>query len=176
MKVIIINGHGGAGKDQFITYFTEYAGRDYVLNISTVDYIKKVAIDLGWDKYKDDLSRKYLSLLKDMATYWGDIPFYDVCHKTNIFYDELLSYGVEQKGFVFIHCREPKEIERLVESLGIRYPTYSLLIRRPTDKIYGNHADDEVENYKYDYIINNDSNLDDLNLKAKKFYNMLTQE
>lgn len=176
MQIFVINGHGGAGKDQFITYFTEYAGRDYVLNISTVDYIKKVAISLGWDKYKDDLSRKYLSLLKDMATYWGDLPYQDVTYKTNAFYLELQQYGVENKGFVFIHCREPHEIARLIDGLNIKYPTYSLLIRRPTDKIYGNHADDEVENYKYDYIINNNTNLDDLNLKAKEFYNMIKQE
>lgn len=176
MQVFIINGRGGAGKDQFITYFTEYAGRDYVCNISTVDYVKKVALSLGWDKYKDDLSRKYLSLLKDMATYWGDIPYWDVVKRTNEFYLSLEQHGVEKRGFVFIHCREPNEIQRLIDSLNTRYTASSLLIRRPSDKIYGNHADDDVEYYKYDYIIDNNATLDDLNLKAKQFYDMLKQE
>lgn len=173
MTIIIINGHGGAGKDQFINYFKEFAGASYVLNISTVDYIKRVALDLGWNYDKDDLSRRYLSELKDMATYWGDIPYWDVTHKTTTFYQDLEGYGVEHRGFVFIHCREPNEIKRLCNAFDNRFKTLALLIRRPTDKIYGNHADDEVENYKYDYIINNDSNLDDLKHKAEEFYNII---
>ena len=173
MTVIIINGRGGAGKDQFINYFKEFAGPSYVLNISTVDYIKRIALDLGWDNTKDDLSRKYLSELKDMATYWGDIPYWDVMHKTNAFYQELEGYGIEYYGFVFIHCREPKEIERLYNSFNADYKTLTLLIRRPSDKIYGNHADDEVENYKYDFIIHNNTNLNDLQKKAEEFYNSI---
>ena len=75
MQVIVINGAGGCGKDTFIKYFTEEAGEKYVLNISTIDCIKKVAREWGWNEHKDDLSRKYLSLMKEAATYWGDIPY-----------------------------------------------------------------------------------------------------
>ena len=45
MTVIIINGHGGCGKDTFVEYFTDIAGENYTLNISTVDYIKKSYAD-----------------------------------------------------------------------------------------------------------------------------------
>lgn len=176
MKVIIINGHGGCGKDTFVKYFIQHAGVNYVLNVSTVDYIKKVALDLGWNNNKDDISRCYLSELKDMATYWGDIPHWDVVKKTNDFYHDLQEYGVEKEGVVFIHCREPNEIQRLVDGLSARYSVHTLLIRRPTNKIYGNHADDDVENYDYDYIINNDTNLADLSAKAKEFYRILKAE
>ena len=176
MTVIIINGHGGSGKDTFVEYFTDIAGENYTLNISTVDYIKKVARDLGWNGQKDNLSRKFLSDLKDIATYWGDIPYWDVYHKTNNFFKELQEFGVDKNGFVFIHCREPQEIKRLIDAFRIRYNAYALLIRRPTNENYGNHADDEVENYEYDYIINNDTNLDDLSHKAKEFYNILKQK
>ena len=170
MNVIIINGHGAAGKDTFINYFKEFAGDKYVCNISTVDYVKSVALELGWNNNKDDISRCYLSELKDMATYWGDIPYWDVIHKTDAFFEELQGFGVENNGFVFIHCREPKEIERLANSLNTKYITSTLLIRRPSDKIYGNHADDEVENYKYDYEINNNLDLENLKRLAKNFY------
>ena len=153
MKVIIINGKGGCGKDTFVQYFTSHAGEKYVLNISTVDKIKEIARSLGWTGSKANLSRKYLSDLKDMATYWGDIPFQDVAKRATNFYLELERYGVEDFGYVFIHCREPQEIKRLQEKLPFK--TYSLLIRRPGQENYGNHADDEVENYTYDYIINN---------------------
>ena len=169
MKVIIVNGRGGVGKDSFVNFFTETAGKQYVLNISTVDYIKDVARELGWRGDKDNLSRKFLSDLKDMATYWADKPFQDVLKRTEIFYNELQAYGVEDNGFVFIHCREPKEIQRIKESFP--YLVFTLLIRRAGDKNYGNHADDEVENYNYDFYIDNNSSLTDLSAAAQKFYN-----
>lgn len=170
MTIIIINGRGGSGKDTFVEDFIQCAGQDHVLNISTVDYIKEIATKLGWNKEKDDLSRKYLSDLKDIATYWGDIPFKDVTQKANAFYQQLQQYGVEDTGFVFIHCREPHEIARLVDGLSIHYPVVTLLIRRPGGKIYGNHADDEIENYQYDFIVENNSTLDDLAQSAEEFY------
>ena len=169
MMVFIINGRGGVGKDTFVEYFTEFAGEKYVLNISTVDYVKEVARSIGWNGSKDNLSRKFLSDLKDMMTYWADKPFRDVTKKTDCFYDALAAYGVENLGFVFIHCREPREIQRLKNN--IKYSTYTLLIRRPGDKNLGNHADDEVENYDYDFVIENNSSLSALKSKAEEFYN-----
>lgn len=169
MIVFVINGRGGAGKDQFVKYFTEFAGEDFVLNISTVDYIKEIASSLGWDGIKDNLSRKYLSDLKDMATYWGDIPFNDVYKKTQWFDYTLKSLQGNQLGFVFIHCREPKEIQRIKEKFD--YDVYTILIRRDMLKFYGNHADDEVENYTYDFTINNFGTLEELRTAAEKFYN-----
>jgi len=171
MKAFIINGAGGCGKDTFIKYFTEVAGSEYVLNISTVDYIKKIAHDLGWKEQKDNKSRKFLSDLKDMATFWADIPFQDVTSKSYQFNDDLFMYGVDRKGFIFIHCREPEEIERL--RIELKLPVFTLLIRRAGHQIYGNHADDEVENYHYNFIIENDEDLQKLKEKAINFYNMV---
>ena len=173
MKVFIINGKGGSGKDTFVNYFTEQAGAQFVLNISTVDYIKDIALNLGWMGEKDNLSRKFLSDLKDMATYWGDIPFQDVAEKTRRFNDELTSFGVEKRGFVFIHCREPQEIQRLLNELP--YSNYSLLLRRRGLEDFGNHADDEVENFSYDYIIENNYGLENLKHQAILFYNQVRE-
>ena len=173
MIVFIINGRGGVGKDTFVNFFTEFAGEKYVLNISTVDYVKQIARSIGWQGEKDNLSRKFLSDLKDMTTYWADKPFRDVTKKTECFFDELVAYGVENLGFVFIHCREPKEIQRLKNN--IKYPVYSLLIRRVGHENLGNHADDEVENYKYDFIIENNGTLNELKSKAEEFYNKVKQ-
>ena len=33
MKIFIINGRGEAGKDSFVNFFAEIAGKDYVFNI-----------------------------------------------------------------------------------------------------------------------------------------------
>jgi len=51
------------------------------------------------------------------------------------------------------------------------FPTYSLLIRRRGLQEYGNHADDEVENFKYDFVIENNYGLDNLKAEAIRFYN-----
>lgn len=169
MKVFIINGRGGSGKDTFIEYFSEQAGKNFVLNISTIDYIKEIAKELGWNGEKDNLSRKYLSNLKEMAVFWADLPCKKMVKQTTEFFNELQSYGVEKRGFVFIHCREPKEIQHLIQE--IPYPTYSLLIRRRSITDLGNSSDDDVENYSYDFVIENNYGLDNLCQEAIKFYN-----
>ena len=88
--------------------------------------------------------------------------------ETGYFYNYLANFGVDKSGFVFIHCREPKEIERL--KTGFKFPTHTLLIRRAGQKIYGNHSDDDVENYEYDYTVVNNGTLEDLARCAKTFY------
>lgn len=173
MQVTIINGAGGCGKDTFIKYFTEEAGEKYVSNISTIDCIKKVAREWGWNGQKDDESRKYLSLMKEAAIYWGDIPYKQMLKEIRYFYSYLANFDVDDHGFVFIHCREPQEIQRLKE--GIEFPTHTLLIRRAGHKIYGNHSDDDVENYKYDYIFTNNGTLEDLARGAKNYYERIKQ-
>lgn len=171
MKVIIINGHGGAGKDTFIKFFAEHAGPQFVENFSTVDYIKEIATKLGWEGTKEDESRRYLSLLKEMATYWADIPFKDTLKQIEVFHDECVEFGVDSRAFIFIHCREPKEIQRLVDALSPKYPVYTLLIRRRGLGYYGNPSDDNVDKYDYDFIIENNYNLENLKSSMIRFYN-----
>ena len=70
--------------------------------------------------------------------------------------------------------REPNDIERfkkICSSNGWRYS--SVLIKRDElDNLsYGNSADDNVFNYFYDIIIENNGTLDDLKNSAEYFYN-----
>ena len=70
---------------------------------------------------------------------------------------------------MFVHIREPKEIERFKKKIDCN----TILVRRQsvTDgKIYGNSADDEVENYDYDYIIDNNGDLNELENTVKNFF------
>lgn len=67
---------------------------------------------------------------------------------------------------LFIDCREPQEISRFVND----YNATTLLVRRGQQKSFGNHADDNVEAYQYDIVINNDKTIDTLQLLAKEFY------
>lgn len=158
-KIIIINGKGGSGKDTFIHLCQKYM--DNIINISSVDYVKEVAQFCGWDGEKDLASRKFLSDLKDVLTVWRDIPYNKMIEQVKTHENKL----------IFIHVREPKEIERLKIALNAN----TLLVKN--DNIifaFGNHADDMVESCEYDYIITNNGTLQDLEKSAKIFVDFIS--
>lgn len=167
MKIIVINGRPRAGKDTFVEFCQKHC--NWCLNVSTVDFVKKVANYCGWDGTKTPENRKFLSDLKDLLTQWDDIPYKQVCNEIALFQNRVRMYDFdpETDAIAFVHCREPKEIARLCEELGAQ----SLLITR--DEIetndQSNHADAEVYNYSYDYMIPNENTLQDLEEAAVRF-------
>ena len=55
MKVVLINGAGGSGKDTLVELFRTYVFNDYTVgNISTIDKIKSIAQTMGWKGEKDE--------------------------------------------------------------------------------------------------------------------------
>lgn len=108
-----------------------------------------------------------MSDLKDLLTNWGDVPYKKTLQEIDMFKFDLYCWNVSDKGVVFIMCREPKEIERFERELNAK----SLLIRRASVEFeqQSNHADSEVLNHKYDYIIENNGTVDELKEKAKEF-------
>lgn len=158
-KIYILNGVGCSGKDTFVTYLSKYVS---IYKYSIVDLVKEVAKHLGWDGSKTEKDRKFLSDLVDLATKYNDIPYKDVASivrdfKINLIEDEVL----------IIDMRDPKDISRAIVDFGAE----SILIRNPrVNDIKTNHADANVENFDYHYIINNDGTLEDLDQAAKEFY------
>lgn len=170
-EVVILNSKGGAGKDTFFGFCESILG-DCAAHISTVDLVKEVAEELGWDGTKTLENRRRLSMLKDIMTAWSDGPFKDVCSMVNQIKYEWLNGG-EEFGIIFIDCREPHEIERLVKELGAK----TLLITRDNlPATYGNHADDEVFDYTYDYIVENNGSLTELRDSARAIINAIRAE
>ena len=49
-------------------------GKEVVGNISTVDYVKEIATECGWDGTKTPENRKFLSDLKRVLTEWNEKP------------------------------------------------------------------------------------------------------
>lgn len=166
MKYFIINGRPRSGKDTFVNFCLEELGAFGKL-ISTVDFVKKIATECGWDGTKDLKNRKFLSDLKDLLTNWGDVPYKKTLQEIDMFKFDLDYWDVSDKGVVFIMCREPKEIDRFERELNAK----SVLIRRASVEFeqQSNHADSEVLNHKYDYIIENNGTVDELKEKAKGF-------
>ena len=118
IKVALINGRPSSGKTTFekicsekCDYFSHTQGfrPNYYLHIniiSTIDFIKKIAYDCGWDGTKTLENRKFLSKLKDLLTEWNDVPYKKIIEHIN-------SLPKDSDWIVFVDCREPKEIQRL---------------------------------------------------------------
>ena len=169
MKVVVINGHGGVGKDLFVLYCQAWNGTRNVKNYSTVDYVKAVAANLGWDGTKTDANRKFLSDLKKILTEWDDIPYRKTRLVIEEFENKLKKRGQEywKNGVIFIHCREPEEIQRFKEE----FDAHTLLIRREQaeNTEWTNASDKSVLGYQYDTVIHNDGTLEQLRDAAKDF-------
>lgn len=195
-KVIIINGSGGVGKDAFAKRVIEETiklakrivsveNEDYCVNpevfyridniitnnISTIDCVKNIAKMFNWNGEKSEKDRKMLSDLKDLMTVYNDYPFKRITAQITdwLRYDKTRPNDMYDHSFLFVHCREPKEIDRIKN----QFPndTFTLLVQNPkVAKITGNHADKEVENYNYDFTVVNDSDLIALRKVAIDFY------
>jgi len=195
-KVIIINGFGGVGKDAFAKRVIEETlklakrvvpveNEDYCVdpevfyridniitnNISTIDCVKNIAKMFNWNGEKSEKDRKMLSDLKDLMTVYNDYPFKRITAQITdwLRYDKTRPNDMYDHSFLFVHCREPKEIDRIKN----QFPndTFTLLVQNPkVAKITGNHADKEVENYNYDFTVVNDSDLIALRKVAIDFY------
>lgn len=161
IKIVIVNGTMRAGKTTFETMVKEIAASQghSVKILSTIDYVKEIAKMIGWDGKKDKESRRFLSDLKDTLTRWKDLPYQEI--KKEIEYQEI-----NKTDLIFIDCREPEEIQRFVDD----YQALTLIVQRGEDYIpIGNHADDNVTNYQYDIVINNNRGLDELMQEATIF-------
>ena len=87
--------------------------------ISTIDFVKRVATQVGWNGLKEPKDRKFLSDLKDLLTEYNDAPFTIVEKQIRQSYFHFnKEMGVPEDRIVFfVHCREPKEIQKFVDKI-----------------------------------------------------------
>lgn len=150
--VIIINGMGGVGKDELIKRFNILVPYySLVDNISTISAVKHAAELLGWDcDDKNDENRKALSELK---------AFWDKHWGGSIQWTATAYYGFmhdNRKKWLFIHCREPENIAKIVERIP---DAKTVLVTREGVQAHGNPSDDNVADYNYDLIFANDEGI-----------------
>ena len=166
MKIVIINGTATSGKDQFVNFFKKnYSYKCY--NWSTIDKVKKIARKhFGWNGTKTEEARLFLSEIKRIWSNYNNGPFRFMIEKIEMNYRKLED---DDKSHViyFIHCRESEEIQKLIEFYGDKCQT--IFIKRNNVKVPDNKSDKNVKNYSYDYIIENNGDLNELENKAKYF-------
>ena len=158
-KVYITNGSAENGKDTFAEFLSKYIS---VFKYSSIDLVKEMFEVVGVSRdNKTEKKRKLWSDGKDLLTEYDDIPFKDITSIVTDFKNNKIETEV-----LLIDIREPEEIARAVETFGAE----TILVRNPSvEKIESNHADRDVENYEYDYIIENDGTLGQLDMMAKLF-------
>lgn len=186
-KVVIINGKPQSGKDTFCKYAQGYCDDDESANtliISSVDPLKEMLTQLGWDGTKTDKIRDMLMDMKQLWVQNQDGP-------TMFLFNNILEFHKASTGednIVFVHIREPEEIKKLVnaltgfESMGI--DVISLLVIRkggedtPNQPAETRRSDDEalINSYEYDVTINNDEDLIKLQELAAEFVDKLLED
>ena len=169
--IYIVNGFPCSGKTTFEDIVTTLIGGEPVVyKLSTVDFVKQIAKECGWDGTKTPETRKFLCDLKNLLTDWNDVPFKKIVEKifyirTNEFFDDG---KFEEKSLIFIDCREPKEIDKIKKTFAAK----TILVRRESieniEEI-SNEADLNVLNYNYDIVINNNGSMVNLVEEAFKF-------
>lgn len=175
MKIIIINGEGGSGKTSFVNFIKSksYLTNYFIYNFSTVDRIKTIAEQCGWDGEKDEAGRQLLSDLKDAFTKYNNLPYNDIVYKINLTLYKYRQFEIPTKNVVFfVHSREPEEIQKFKKELNAK----SLLIRRPGITHFHNHADRFVYNCNYEYKYLNDKDYLGMQKDAEIFIDKLIEE
>lgn len=161
--IVILNSSGGKGKDTFVNFAKEILSEEKVYKISSADQTKVYARSMGWDGKKSPKDRWLLANLKSLQTEYNDGPFKYMLKKLACF---KLHYP--KKSIMFIDIREPDEIDKFVNYFYS--PIYTCLITNDNvDDIKDNHADANVYDYNYDYIIDNSGSLEDLKLTTETF-------
>jgi len=180
IKVVVVNGRPESGKTTFemkcrelvdasSTFWFDENKRMVVDTISTIDFIKQIATECGWDGVKTPRNRKFLSDLKDLLTEWNDVPYQKILDHI----EYMQEFGKLYDWILFVDCREPKEIQKLKERLNAT----TVLVRRLGDEVNktSNHADANVFEYEYDYTIKNYGDLSDLVVECTGFLDFMKE-
>lgn len=156
-KIFVLNGKAGVGKDTFATNLNKYIPTKH---ISSITPVKKAARFLGISGEKNEEYREFLysfkKFLNEKSTVIWDVLDEEVRNFRNNDTEKVL----------LIDIREPDEIKKACK----RYSCKSILVIREGITNYSNLADSNVLNYEsYDYVINNDGSLEDLDDLTKAF-------
>ena len=117
---------------------------------------------------KTDRKRALWCNIKKLLTDYNDCPFKEI--EKLVIKTEWLTGG---ERLLFIVAREPKEIAKI----QAEWPdlTVTVLVSKAVD-IPANYADSNVWACEYDYIIDNNGSIEDLDVEAKKFCDLIRKK
>lgn len=160
-QIFILNGTAGAGKDTFAELLNQYIPSKH---ISSITPIKQASEILGWNGEKTPEYRNFLCEFKKFLNSQGDFIW-------NYLDKQVEEFMADNKNrILLIDIREPEEIEKAVK----RYNAKTIFIsnfRAQNDAAHTglNESDLNVQHYRYDYTIKNDSGIHDFRTNVKAF-------
>ncbi len=170
-KLIITNGTGGAGKDTFCKYITEYLEtKGYkACRYSYADFARYLLSKSGIDtNKKTNKDRILLAGLNKLLEEYDDIPFKDCCQfidDTLFNCDDTECIPEDVVNVILLDVRVPKVIDKFKN-------VYSNVITVLIENGVTNTAtkeDSGVFDYCYDSIISNTKGYDYLKEQAESF-------
>lgn len=138
-----------------------------VSELSTVDFVKEVAMICGWKGKKDKKDREFLHDLKEAMEKWDNIPNKKVLEDA----ENIIKNYLGLNHLFFVNIREPQSIEsfsQLVMKQGYETPIKILM----ESNMSSNEVDSivqEIKSIKYDKIYKNNGTLKDLANTAGNF-------
>lgn len=159
IPIIVLNGAGGVGKDEFVKAMSQYVK---IYNYSTIDTYKKIAKDcFNWDGIKDQKGRRLLSDLKIAAIRYNNAPIEELKEV----YNDVNKCCLAD---VFIcMCRDIEEIEKIKDRF---YNVKIVLVTNDNvSPILSNVGDKNVLETEYDVIIDNSGSIEQLSASAYTF-------
>lgn len=185
---VIINGTGACGKGTFIEHCGRFCS---VEEISAVDPLYDVAETLmgmsdnenlglfvdpvpSSNEQREHKTEEFRSLMHELKKAWATYHNGPETYLIGRAISFLLTRR-EPPQIIFENCREPENIESLVNAhYDVGIVPLTLLMRgnvRPED--HSCYADTNVENYDYDMVIDNIGSILDLRLEAAMFTHRL---
>lgn len=168
IKVFVINGKPGAGKDAFINAIKSNKFGTYIWNISSIDPVKKACEVLMPNGDKADPNfRDLLASIKRLWVDYNDGPTKYLENKILSIRDEAMDTGMH---WIFVHIREPEEIDKLCSRL-IKHtiPYKTIYVQRDVEVKSTNDADNSTGMHVYDITIVNDRGIGNLVDVARDF-------
>ena len=172
-KLIILNGTGGAGKDTFYKYISEYLFQRYnqtSIHYSYVEFTREMLKEYGIDpSEKTAKYRQLLATINHALTEYRNIPLRDCCSLI----DDMLFKGIDDDPYeyvnpneincIFLDVREPS----VIDSFKKLYPNTTTILVDNGRINNSTNEDKNVKNYLYDYVIFNVTSIDELKLKSE---------
>jgi hypothetical protein len=170
MIIILINGVGGSGKDSFVLSVQDVAMKSGLLVncISTIDPVKDIYKNLGWDGRKTPEHRANLNLLKNI---W--IKNTNNLGPLSWTREQIRLHSLYKSDILFIMIREYEQILCTMKmSTNSGFKTHTLFVQQEgcfVSEIEQKLIDEFPDNFKWDFLIYNP--LECEVERHKNFYN-----
>lgn len=176
-NIILISGKARHGKDQIAKYIKEQLELENkkVITIAYGDYVKEIATKyFNWNGKKDEQGRQLIQYIgTDLVRTKLNMPNFWVNHVINLVKVVEVLYDY----VIITDCRFPNEID-IVKNV---FQNKAISIRIKRDKFITSLNEEQqkhpsetsLDDYKFDYYIENNGSLNDLKYKASQVLNTI---